>query len=406
MSPGQGSGASTSPGLVFPVGRPGLGNYRSGAVPRLGELWAGWRPSFGVPQWGPPGPALTPLGTPRESLSQPGGPRQHQGGCDGAGEGLGGGRGLGVLTGVNSLCRDLLQVSHPGRAGSALCRALANLRTSQASPSLPGYPSLPACTKGVPALLWPHFPQIPAVPGTPRAGIWPHQGSGLACPPRPRSGALAALGRHVLSQGAFPPGIPVLPSKAALPSPAGSAELIAQGAVTVFYCNYFSCWNALLGGRGGSCALRCGLVPGPEVLSFHLSQRAGPREDCPPPETPRAVPASLLTQIWWIFLLGLRGTRGGGPGDPHGGVWGRFWGTEGLYQGRGTPQGGVGILEHLREQPALRGAAKTLVPWMHSPLSPSTAAAHPRPCRGAGGHREQAVLGVPAMPTPPGWEGR
>lgn len=63
------------------------------------------------------------------------------------------------------------------------------------------------------------------------------------------------------------------------------------------------------GGRGGSCAL--GPVPGPELLSFHLSQRVGTVRGMSPPQWhPRAVPVSLPMQLLWIFLLGLRGAMG------------------------------------------------------------------------------------------------
>lgn len=188
-----------------------------------------------------PGPALTPLGNPREPLSQAlGGQGSTTGCCDGTG---GWARARGAHRGSSPLLG-----SAPGV--SRFWFVQPNL--PQQSPGKPHYspgwslaPWVPhsSCRhQEVTSLLVPHFPQSPGVPGTPQAGIGPRQGSGPARPPRPRSGAPAEPGQHVLSHGAFPPGTPVLPIKGQLlPSPAGSGELIAQGAVTVFYCNYFSC---------------------------------------------------------------------------------------------------------------------------------------------------------------------
>lgn len=181
-----GSGARASPRLVFPVGCPGLGNYRSGAVPRLGTLGARWRLSFGVPQWAPPRTSPGTRGAPGSHCPGSGWPRQHQGmlwwgwgGTGGWARAGGALRGssppLGSAPGAQSrfwLVQPELPQQSPGQS-----------RDIPGQPSLPGYPTTPACTQGVTSLLGPHSLQSPGLPGTPWAGVWPCQGSGLACPP-------------------------------------------------------------------------------------------------------------------------------------------------------------------------------------------------------------------------------
>lgn len=160
------------------------------------------------------------------------------------------------------------------------------------------------------------------------------------------------------------------------------------------------------GEGGGSCALRRGPVPGPEVLSSHLSQRVGTLRGMSPPHCqPRAVPAPLPMQLLWIFLLGLRGATGMDPGTPTG-VLGQVLGNRGFVpRGSDTPWWGRGPWSTPTELPALRGAAKTLIPRMHSPRSSSKGRSSPRhPAGGLGGHREPPVLGTRV--SPPRWEGR
>lgn len=96
---------------------------------------------------------------------------------------------------------------------------------------------------------------------------------------------------------------------------------------------------------------------------------------------------------------------GGGPGHAHGGGSGRFWGTLGLFRGCG---GSGGTFEPLMEQPALRGAAQTLIPRRHRALSPPTGHRTPRDPAGGWGAPGAAGAGGPRdgrggrRPEPPG----
>lgn len=179
------AGASASPRLLFPIGCPGLGNCRSGAVPRLAVLGARRRPSFGIAQWAlprtSPGTSGDPQGAAVPSL---GGQGSTRGCCDGAGEGLGGGRGPGGSQGF-------IPSPAPGVPTRLSRFWVVQPRFPQQSPGKPGYiPGQPlspwvlhnSCTKGVTALLVPHFSQSPGVAGTPWAGIWLRPG---VSPPSP-----------------------------------------------------------------------------------------------------------------------------------------------------------------------------------------------------------------------------
>lgn len=240
-----------------------------GLVPRLGALGAGWRPSVGVPRWPPlaglpPGNRLGSPTLPGAPPAQPGpaeqiatcrgprqGPRQHpalllqdammgMGLRGGRGSGGGGSwQGLipsaGLCARLCSRCRVpgkqvLVGAAQPPTAASAFpqqspCKPrYIPARSLQPHGRCTGCSAIPARNGGrgvgVASLPVPQFPQSLAAPGTPGAGIWPYLDSGLTCPPRhPQLGT--PLGWHVLSHGAFPPGIPAFPIKGRLlPSPA------------------------------------------------------------------------------------------------------------------------------------------------------------------------------------------
>lgn len=98
---------------------------------------------------------------------------------------------------------------------------------------------------------------------------------------------------------------------------------------------------------------------------------------------------SLPRQLLCIFLSGLRGAVGEDLGS-HTGVsvagFGELW---------------VCIL---MEQPALRGAAQSLISWMHRALSPPTGCRTPQDPAGGWGAPGAAGAGGAGAPTP-GWDG-